>query len=364
MNPAKEGGLVRPDARSGAPFAAESRGIDLPGVAVAVPESRVLRACPLPPTREKGMSLSLSRRFAVVAFAGVAMCVLSAAQAQPKSRADCEASYKPQVGQSGKDVVWVPTPDELVDRMLRMAKTTAQDYVIDLGAGDGKIAIAAAKNFGAISLGIEYNPDMVKLANCMVQVEGVGSKTKIVHGDIFKEDFSKANVITMYLLPELNLCVRHRILAMRPGTRVTSHQFTMGDWSPDETAEFDYRSAYLWIVPARVAGTWALRDNAGLQVAVGLNQTYQKITGDATVGGARQPLVGATLRGEQITFAFNDDKGVTRTFTGTVRGGEVSGTLRAAGGGGETRATGSLQGSARPAPWAQMASGCERFYGK
>jgi hypothetical protein len=307
------------------------------------------------------MSLPSVARLAAVGFAGVAFLVLSSAQAQPKDRNDCEAAFKPQVGQSGKDVVWVPTPDELVDKMLRMAKTTAQDYVIDLGAGDGKIAIAAAKTFGATSLGIEYNPDMVKLANCMVQVEGVGSKTKIIQGDIFKEDFSKANVVTMYLLPELNLCVRHRILAMRPGTRVTSHQFTMGDWNPDETAEFDYRTAYLWIVPAKVAGTWALNDNAGLQATVTLNQNFQKVSGEAMQGSAKQPLVGASLRGEQLTFAFNDDKGVTRTFNGTIKGNEVSGTLHAAGGP-ETRVTGSLQGGAKPATWSQMAAGCERFY--
>jgi hypothetical protein len=314
-----------------------------------------------PRTKENCMSPPSIARLAAITCASAALFVAFGALAQPKNRADCEATYKPQVGQSGKDVVWVPTPDELVDKMLRMAKTTPQDYVIDLGAGDGKIAIAAAKTFGANSLGIEYNPDMVKLANCMVEVEGVGSKAKIIHGDIFKEDFSKANVVTMYLLPELNLCVRHRILSMRPGTRVTSHQFTMGDWSPDETAESDYRTAYLWIVPAKVAGNWAMKDSAGLQATVALNQNFQKISGEATQGSARQPLVGAALRGDQLTFAFNDEKGVTRTFTGTVKGNEVSGTLRAASGG-ETQATGSLQGGARPAPWAQMASGCERFY--
>ena len=144
-----------------------------------------------------------------------AACLLTAAfavDADARDRKDCERDYKPQVGQSGKDVVWVPTPDELVQRMLRMAKVTPQDLVYDLGAGDGKIAIAAGK-LGANSVGIEYNPDMAKLANCMVTADGVASKTKIIQGDIFKEDFSKATVITMYLLPELNLCVRHRILA-------------------------------------------------------------------------------------------------------------------------------------------------------
>jgi phospholipid N-methyltransferase len=293
-----------------------------------------------------------------------AASIVNAAQAQPKSRADCERDYKPSVGQSGKDVVWVPTPDELVRRMLTMAKVTDKDFVIDLGAGDGKIAIAAAKApFSANSLGIEYNPDMVKLANCMVQVEGAANKTKIIQGDIFKEDFSKADVITMYLLPELNLCVRHRILGMKPGTRVTSHQFTMGDWKADETAEIEYRTAYLWIVPARVAGNWALRDAGGMQFNVSLNQNFQDVSGEVTQGSRKQPLVGASLRGTDLRFAFNDDKGVTRTFTGSVRGNQVSGTLRG-GAGGETQVTGTLQGALRAAPWADMLDQCKRFYGK
>jgi hypothetical protein len=294
----------------------------------------------------KRLSTRIAAAAALAAFA-------VAAQAQPKTRADCERDYKPSVGQTGKDVVWVPTPDELIARMLRMAKVTDKDYVIDLGAGDGKIAIAAAKNNGATSLGIEYNPDMVKLAQCMVQVEGVGNKTKIVQGDIFKEDFSKATVLTMYLLPELNLCVRHRVLAMKPGTRVASHQFTMGEWQADEQADIDYRNAYLWIVPARVAGTWALREANGTTTAVALTQDFQKI------GGAG--VTNATLRGEEIKFTHTDAKGATRTFTGKVSGNQMTGTLRTSAG--EAPATAALQGEAAAAPWAAMAPSCARFYG-
>ena len=293
-----------------------------------------------------------------------AACLLTAAfavDADARDRQECERDYKPQVGQSGKDVVWVPTPDELVQRMLRMAKVTPQDLVYDLGAGDGKIAIAAGK-LGANAVGIEYNPDMAKLANCLVTADGVASKTKIIQGDIFKEDFSKATVITMYLLPELNLCVRHRILAMKPGTRVTSHQFTMGDWEADETSEFEYRTAYLWIVPARVDGTWALRDANGATTTVNLTQTFQKLSGEVVSGAPKQPLVGATLRGDQLRFAFNDDKGVTRSFTGTVRGNELAGTLKS--GNTETKVTGAPQGALRAAPWAEMLAQCGRFYGK
>jgi hypothetical protein len=281
--------------------------------------------------------------------------------AAAKDRKDCESDYKPQVGQSGKDVVWVPTPDELVRRMLQMAKVSSQDVVYDLGAGDGKIAIAAGK-LGAQSVGIEYNPDMAKLASCMVDAEGVGNKTRIIQGDIFKEDFGKATVVTMYLLPELNLCVRHRLLGMKPGTRVASHQFTMGDWDADETSEIEYRTAYLWIVPARVDGTWQLRDAGGTATTINLTQNFQKISGEVVGGASKQPLVGASLRGDQLKFAFNDDKGTTRTFTGTVRGTELVGNLKS--GTAETKATGTLQGPLRAAAWAEMLPQCGRFYGK
>lgn len=281
--------------------------------------------------------MSLIRSSAALALAG--LLAAATLNGDAKDRRECDRDYKPQVGQSGKDVVWVPTPDEVVQRMLRMAKVTPQDMVYDLGAGDGKIAIAAGK-IGATSVGIEYNPDMAKLAQCYVQAEELAGKTRIIQGDVFKEDFSKATVVTMYLLPELNLRLRPTLLNMKPGTRVTSHQFTMGDWEPDETAEIDYRTAYLWIVPAKVEGTWTLREQgAGAPYTVNLTQKYQKISGDIASGSAKQPLVGATVRGEEIRFAFNDDKGVTRTLSGTVRGNELVGTLKGAGGA-ETKVTG------------------------
>ena len=265
--------------------------------------------------------------------AATASLLLLTSTAESRTRAECERDYKPQVGQAGKDVVWVPTPDELVNKMLTMARVTPKDFVVDLGAGDGKIAIAAGKKFGATALGIEYNPEMAKLAQCFVQAEGVADKVKIIQGDIFKEDFSKATVVTMYLLPELNLRLRPTILNMKPGTRVTSHQFTMGDWEADETAEIEYRSAYLWIVPAKVEGNWTFREDSGGKTAfnVAFAQKYQRISGDASMGGNKNPLVGASLRGEEIKFAFNDEKGQTRTFSGTVRGGEMTGTLRGPG---------------------------------
>ena len=305
------------------------------------------------------ISRSFTRPLAFAAAGLLSAALISDAAA--RDRKECERDYKPQVGQSGKDVVWVPTPDELVQRMLRMAKVTPQDLVFDLGAGDGKIAIAAGK-LGANAVGIEYNPDMAKLASCLVTAEGVGNKVKIIQGDIFKEDFSKATVITMYLLPELNLCVRHRILGMKPGTRVTSHQFTMGDWEPDETSEFEYRTAYLWIVPARVDGQWVLREPGGASTTVNLTQNFQKLSGEVVGASAKQPLVGATLRGDQLRFAFNDATGATRTFNGTVRGNELVGTLKS--GANEIKVTGTPQGTLRPAAWAEMQPSCGRFYGK
>jgi hypothetical protein len=299
----------------------------------------------------------------LIAVAAASVIALGST-ASAKTRAECERDYKPQVGQAGKDVIWVPTPDELVNRMLTMAKVTPKDFVVDLGAGDGKIAIAAGKNFGATALGIEYNPDMARLAQCYVQADGVADKVKIIQGDIFKEDFSKATVVTMYLLPELNLCVRHRLLAMKPGTRVTSHSFTMGEWEPDEPFEVEYRNAYLWIVPARVGGTWNFRSsNGSVDFTVALNQSFQKIGGEVTAGGRKQPLIGAALQGETIRFAFSDAKGVTQHFTGTVRGNTITGSLRASGIS-DVELTGTAQGALAPAPWAAMAEGCGRFYGR
>jgi SAM-dependent methyltransferase len=269
------------------------------------------------------------KRGTAVAIASALLALTVAADA--RDRKECDKDYKPQVGQSGKDVVWVPTPDELVQRMLRMAKVTPQDLVYDLGAGDGKIAIAAGK-LGATAVGIEYNPDMARLAQCYVQADGMTGKVKIIQGDIFKEDFSKATVVTMYLLPELNIRLRPIILNMKPGTRVTSHQFTMGDWEPDQTAEMEYRSAYLWIVPAKVEGSWTFREAGDAPgFAVTLSQNFQKLKGEASVGSKKNPLTGPSLQGDAIRFTFSDDKGQTRTFAGTVSGNDMSGTLRGPG---------------------------------
>ena len=238
-----------------------------------------------------------------------------------------QKAYEPQVGQVGKDVIWVPTPDEVVDRMLRMAQVTANDLVYDLGAGDGKIAIAAAKKFGARSVGIEYNPEMAKHAQGNVEKAGVTAKARIVNGDIFATDFSQATVVTMYLLPALNMKLRPTILAMRPGTRVVSHSFTMEDWEADEISSMDGRRAYFWLVPANVNGGWSL-DSGGDKAELSFEQRFQKIEGTVGLGHSQGGLRDARLRGFNISFTYVDNNSVKRDYAGRVTGGRMEGTFR------------------------------------
>jgi len=241
------------------------------------------------------------------------------------------AQFQPQVGQAGKDVIWVPTPDDVVERMLTMAQVTPQDYVWDLGAGDGKIAIMAAKKFGARAVGIEYNPDMVKHANANAQSAGVAGsgagKASIRHADIFATDFSQATVVTLYLLPALNMKLRPQLLSMRPGTRVVSHSFSMEDWEADEISTLDGRRAYFWLVPANVMGGWNL-DAGAQKVEMSLEQTFQKVSGTVTLGPIHAGLRDARLRGTNISFAYLDQNGVRRDFSGRVSGGKMEGTFR------------------------------------
>jgi SAM-dependent methyltransferase len=250
-------------------------------------------------------------------------CLLGTVAAQQK--------FEPQVGQAGKDVIWVPTPDDVVNRMLTMAQVTPQDFVMDLGAGDGKIAIAAAKLFGARAVGIEYNPEMVKHANANAQAAGVAGNGRgqalIRHGDIFQTDFSQATVITLYLLPALNMKLRPQLLAMRPGTRVVSHSFTMEDWEADEVSSMDGRRAYFWVVPANVMGSWTLE--AGNQrFDVTLDQTFQKVNGTVALSPVLAGLRDVRLRGPFIQFAFVGQDGVRRDFSGRVNGARMEGSYR------------------------------------
>lgn len=240
--------------------------------------------------------------------------------------------FVPQVGQEGKDVIWVPTPQSLVERMLQMAGVKPTDYVVDLGSGDGRTVIAAAKKFGAHALGIEFNPNMVELARRAAAKEGVSDKAQFVNGDIFQTDFSKATVLTLYLLPSLNLKLRPTILNMRPGTRVVSHAFTMDDWQADQVDSSEGRTAYMWIVPAKVGGTWKI-DVAGSGAAsyeATFNQHFQNIAGSARAHGEVVTFSGGKLRGDAITFGIED--GAKRAFSGRVAGDAMRGTVTGAGG--------------------------------
>lgn len=234
--------------------------------------------------------------------------------------------YQPQVGQEGKDVIWVPTNDELVNKMLETAKVTDKDIVYDLGAGDGKIPIAAARIFGARAIGIEYNADMAALARRNAQRAGVANKVKIIHGDIFKENFSEATVVTLYLLPDLNLKLRPTILKMKPGTRVVSHAFNMGDWEPDQKIESARAHAYYWVVPANVAGQWAIEGLEGQgPVTLQLTQRYQQIGGNISVGKTSQPILGATLSGDKLSFRYLDSIGTLHSVKVTIKGNGLEG---------------------------------------
>ena len=253
------------------------------------------------------MPVSRIARVAVVAAAFCALPSLALAQAKP---------FEPTVGQAGKDVVWVPTPQALVEKMLDLAKVTPQDFLMDLGSGDGRTVITAAKR-GLRAQGVEYNPDMVELSKRNASAAGVADKATFVKADLFETDFSKAQVVTMFLLPSINLRLRPTILNMKPGTRIVSNSFTMDDWSADQTATVEgdcttWCTAYLWIVPAKVEGTWQIGGTTATLV-----QKYQSVTGN--VGG--NAISNGRLNGDSISFSAGGT-----TYTGTVNGSSMKGT--------------------------------------
>jgi len=246
-----------------------------------------------------GEMMQLSGRSFISALAVTAALVSTAVYGQKDSTA--KETYTPMVGQEGKDVVWVPTSQTLVDRMLDMAQLTPKDRLVDLGSGDGVTVITAAKR-GIKARGIEYNPDMVALSKKRAQAAGVAGRATFVQGDIFKTDFSDATVVTLFLLPNLNVKLRPILLDMPPGTRIIANSFDMSDWEPDETAEVTkgcetYCRALKWIVPAKVQGTWEWDGVNGEPYRVELQQKYQEVTGQAWESGAPVPLEGARLHG-------------------------------------------------------------------
>lgn len=227
--------------------------------------------------------------------------------------------YVPHVGQAGKDVIWVPTPENLVEKMLEIAKVTPQDNVVDLGSGDGRTVIAAAK-LKAKATGIEYNPDMVELSKRRAEEAGVSDRATFIKADLFEYDLSNASVITMFLLPEINLRLRPKILELKPGTRVVSNTFTMGEWKPDLEVTIDenssWNTALLWIVPAKVEGTWKMGDGELV-----LNQEFQKFYGTYRQNGKTTPVSEGNLNGTAITFKVGGT-----VYTGQVNNNSMTGT--------------------------------------
>ena len=239
-------------------------------------------------------------------------------------------SSEPRPGQAGKDVIWLPTPEALVERMLTMAQVGPRDVVYDLGSGDGRMVIAAARR-GARAVGVEFNPDLVAVSEGRARAAGLADKARFVRGDIFETAFPDATVVTLYLLSTLNLRLRPALLAMRPGTRVVSHAFGMGDWEADESSQAESRTAYLWIVPATVGGSWRVELAGGRSFDVTIAQQFQKIEGKVALGPVEAGLREAALRGDAVRFGFVDADGAWHELAGTVSGDRMSGTHTAAG---------------------------------
>jgi SAM-dependent methyltransferase len=231
--------------------------------------------------------------------------------------------YEPKVGQAGKDVVWVPTPPDLVTKMLDLAGVTSRDFVMDLGSGDGRNIIAAARR-GARGVGVEYNPDLVALSNRLAREAGVDHLATFVQGDMYEADISQATVMAVFLLPSNMDKLLPSFKTLKPGSRIVSNTFGFSDWDPDARESVnhgacsDWCEALLWIVPANAAGTWRMDDGGRLA----LTQIHQVLYGSLQDGNGTTPISQARMRGDAITFSVGD-----RTFTGRIEGDLASGTV-------------------------------------
>lgn len=262
--------------------------------------------------------MKVSRRGLQVWLASVAVLAVSTAWAQTPP----QEPFKPTVGQAGKDVVWVPTPPALVEKMLDMANVTPQDYVMDLGSGDGRNIIAAAKR-GARALGVEFNADMVELSKRQAAAEGVGDKATFVQGDMYEADISQATVLALFLLPHNLTKLTPKFLDLKPGTRIVGNTFGPEGWTADESETIgddcvSWCTSLLWIVPAKVEGTWRLP-----QGELSLKQEFQMVSGTLTSGATVTPIANGKLRGEEIRFTAGD-----ATFAGRVNGNTIDGTVK------------------------------------
>lgn len=230
--------------------------------------------------------------------------------------------YQPRMGQPGRDVVWIPSPSDMVEKMLDMARVTPQDFVIDLGSGDGRNVIAAARR-GAQALGVEYNPDLVELSKRAAAAAGVAERAQFVQGDMFAADISRATALVLFLIPDNLARLRPKFLDLRPGTRIVSNTYEIGGgWEADEVEVLagcaSWCSAYLYIVPAKVAGTWRLA-----QGELTLVQEFQYLAGTYEVNGLSANIENAYLRGDEIRFTIN-----TVEYTGRVSGDKMEGTAK------------------------------------
>ena len=259
-----------------------------------------------------------------------AIVSLALALASPSAViAQADEAWRPQRGQTGKDVMWLPTPDELAVRLLEVARVGPNDLVYDLGAGDGKIAIAAAQRHGARAVGIEYNAKLAAFAQREVERAGVGDRVRIIQGDLFQTDFSSATVLTLYLLDELNQQLRPRVLSMKPGTRVVSNSFAMGDWEPDHVVRVGTQVGYYWLVPANVAGEWIVEGLAETSGPAKLSfvQRYQRLAGTITIDGRTLPLLSPAIEGDRLSLRYVDASNLLKAVRLTVQAERLEGEM-------------------------------------
>lgn len=255
---------------------------------------------------------------------GVLLFLLGAAVSVARAQSTTDP-YQPKVGQPGKDVVWVPTPAEMVDRMLDLGRVSPDDFVVDLGSGDGRNVIAAAKR-GARALGVEYNPELVEFSRKNAEKEGVGEKATFVQGDMFEADFSKATVLVLFLLPDNLKRLQPKILALKPGTRIVANTFGFSGWEPETTTRMEegcraWCEAMLYVVPANVNGSWRIGDDT-----LELHQEFLNVKGTLTSNGQTRTIENGTVKVSEITFAIEG-----ATYTGKIQGNSITGIVKAGG---------------------------------
>ena len=251
-------------------------------------------------------------------FTFIIALVLSASTAAQQAQTPAKP-FEPVVGQAGKDVVWVPTPPELVEKMLDMAAVTPRDLVMDLGSGDGRNIIGAAKR-GARAIGVEFNPDMVALSQRLAKEAGVADKATFVQGDMYEADISKATVMALFLLPDNLTKLRDKFLQLKPGTRLVMNTFAIPEWEADVTETISGScTSLLYFVPAQVAGTWNLP-----QGQLQLTQTFQKVAGTLTANGTTTAIANGRLRGDQLTFTVDKTEYSGRVADNRIEGVQVN----------------------------------------